>query len=146
MPDADDGSQAASSDIFPDADADVANGDAAGSEGNAMADGRRPGDVIVVVLNHTGQKGIAGAETDKLEAAGYSTLPAANAASSSGSGIYYETGYEVEAETLAKTLGLSTTGLVRPMSDSGAPVASERDVSAANLVVVLGRDGFLPAT
>ncbi len=108
--------------------------------------GRRPAEVTVIVLNHTTRKGIAGAESDKLDDAGYVTLPAANAMTSSGSGIYYAEGYQDEAETMATTLGLTTTGLVRSLSDPTAPtVASDVDLSTANIVVVLGKDGFLPA-
>lgn len=124
--------------------------DTDGSTGgdDAMDDsaGRQPAEVTTIVLNHTTRKGIAGAETDKLDAAGYVTLPAANAATSSGSGVFYAEGYETEAEALATTLGLTTTGLVRPLSDPTAPtVASDVDLSSANIVIVLGKDGFIPA-
>ncbi len=119
-----------------------------GADPDAMNDstGRSPSEVATIVLNHTTRKGIASTETDKLGAAGYVTLPASNAATSSGSGVFYAEGYETEAEALATTLGVTTSGLVRPLSDPTAPtVASDVDLSKANIVVVLGKDGFLPA-
>lgn len=160
MVDEDETAEAESTDIFPDDDADsddtvaddttattVADTDTDTSEPDDDTAGRRPAEITVIVLNHTDRKGIAGAETDKLTDAGYDALPAANAATASGSGIYFNTGYEMEAEVMASTLGLTTAGLVKPMTDSGAPtVASDVDLSSANIIVVLGRDGFLPTS
>jgi len=95
-----------------------------------------PSSVAVLVANGTNVTGLAGSIANQLHAAGWSTLPAANATTTvSASTIYYVSGRQGAAGAIAATLHVAP-GAVVPLT-STVPVAS---VGAAQVVVIAGPD------
>lgn len=89
---------------------------------------RDPSEVTVLVLNGTQRSGIAGALTTRLSDAGYQTLDADNYSDSvSESFVWYEPGFQLEAEELRNLAVPDATTGVYEGPDLGA-----------DIVVVLG--------
>ena len=96
---------------------------------------RAPASVSVVVLNGSGGiKGVASAATDKIKAKGYKTLEAGNAAPVDKTVVYYNEGFQADANAVAGVLGLA------PTSVSAAPANPPAGSTGANVIVVLGKD------
>jgi len=97
-----------------------------------------PGSVIVLVANGTTTKGLAGKLGSKLTASGYDVLSPTNSTSpASASAIYYQTGYQGDAEAIATAAGISSSATQQIGPSSSPPVAS---VGKAVVVVVVGPD------
>lgn len=97
------------------------------------------GEVKVAVANGVGVSGLAGERAQLLSTAGFVTLPVNAAANTELSAVYYETGYDLEAEAVAVELGASGE-VLRPAVDPGSLVADATAVEGFHIYVVLGSD------
>ncbi|HVX23047.1 MAG TPA: LytR C-terminal domain-containing protein [Acidimicrobiales bacterium] len=100
-------------------------------------------DVKVLVANGSPTTGAAGYFTSKVTSAGWGTLPATDASSSSisTSAVYYASGQQAAATAIAALLGLKPSA-VQPLSTS-VPVTG---TTGADVVVVIGSDLSSQAT
>ncbi len=127
-----------STDSMSDSDGETTSDSA---PGDAMATGREPSEVSVLVLNAADQQGIAAQGTEKATNAGYNTMVAKNATDKQGSAIYYIGDFEQEALALADVYGPELQTLVEPLNTDNAPTD---DYTGADVIVVLGTDGLIP--
>lgn len=105
---------------------------------------RPPETVMVLVANGSGVQGAAGTVTDKLLAQNYNALDPANAEPTDTSKIYYRSGYDVDAQEIARIVG-ATPDLVQSMPDPVAvPENAQERVAQANVVVIIGSDNRIP--
>ncbi|HEY7137641.1 MAG TPA: LytR C-terminal domain-containing protein [Acidimicrobiia bacterium] len=93
---------------------------------------RTPAQIVVAVLNGSGQTGVAGTLTTQLKNKGYQTVTAQDTTQRTGSVVYYRSGYSREAAALAAQI--SGNPKLAPMP---SPPPSNADANA-NLVVVIG--------
>jgi hypothetical protein len=93
---------------------------------------RPPSQIVVEVLNGSGQSGVAGALTTQLKAKGYQTVDAKDTTKRTGTVVYYRAGYEREAAALAALLpgGPQLAPMPTPPPQNTAP--------NANIVIVIG--------
>jgi hypothetical protein len=105
-----------------------------------------PATVDVVVLNGTGEPGLAGTRGEALGAVGY-TWTAGNAATTPTevSNVFYAAGFADEAKAVAEALSGGAAVLAEAPADQGALAAAEHAeaTAAADVVVVLGADQAL---
>lgn len=95
-----------------------------------------PSEVSVLVLNGSGQTGVAASTSTTIGEGGYTMLPASNApANIDSTTIYYADGYESDAIAVAQILGKGPDA-VKPLTEASLGGA-EGD---ADVVVVLGAD------
>lgn len=100
---------------------------------------RSPAEVKVLVLNGSGQVGVAAKGTEALKAQSYTTAAPKNTdAGAQASAIYYEPGFVGEAGALANVLGAGLEDLVAPLDATSPPI---EDMQEANVIVVIGDDG-----
>ena len=93
---------------------------------------RPPSQIVVEVLNGSGQSGVAGALTTQLKAKGYQTADAKDTTKRTGTVVYYRAGYEREAAALAALL---------PGGPQLAPMPTpppQNTATNANIVIVIG--------
>ncbi len=108
-----------------------------------------PAEVSVLVANGTGERGVAGAVSDKINARGYISLDAANAAAPTAeSVIFYRQGYSGNAVAIAEIIG-TTPDLVSPEPSDGTIGVAQNAIDdgrlgQANVIVILGSDGRIP--
>ena len=96
----------------------------------------------MVVANATQTNGLAAHYSTVLTAQGWAVQPATDAATTEAtSSVYYATGQQEAAASIATTLGLKPTVVV-PLT-TAVPVPG---VSADDVVVVVGTDLVAPAT
>jgi hypothetical protein len=94
-----------------------------------------PTEVAVLVANGSRVKGAAAGLATKLKAANYLVKPSVNTkATASASVVYYDPGYQADAQTIANTLNPKPA--VQPMPDV-LPVA---DRAGAQILVVIAAD------
>jgi len=93
---------------------------------------RPPAEVKVRVGNGARRPGVAGAGTEKLQTAGYPTLPPKNGPTMDDSVVYYVNGYAAEAAAVAVVLGLEPTKIAPMPADPGIPIDD------ANVIAILG--------
>ena len=98
---------------------------------------RPPAQVRVLVLNGSGQSGVAARGATFFTDAGYATAEPANAARPGASVVYYAEGYRAEAEAIANALEVDPARLLRPLDPDAPPVP---DLDDANVIVVAGND------
>lgn len=91
--------------------------------------------VKVLVANGGAVNGAAGFFTAQLSGDGWGTLTPVNATPVNASGVYYATGQQQSAGTIAGELGLQPTA-VHPLA-TGPPVTGS---TAADVLVVVGPD------
>jgi hypothetical protein len=108
-----------------------------------------PEEVIVLVANGTGGKGVAGAVSDKLKARGY-IANAANAPSTAEAVIYYRAGFDADARLVAELLG-APLDIIKPAPGDGtiaiAPEAvTDGRLVEANIVAIVGADNNIPSS
>jgi hypothetical protein len=128
------------------------DGDTATTQGNdnggddegtttTAAPGPRPAaQVTTWVLNGSGLQGVAGTNTDLLIAAGYATVPAANAAQDVPATIvYYAAGYEADAVAVTQVLGVASTA-AQALPTPAPPAVPNGDIKGATVIIVLGPD------
>jgi hypothetical protein len=99
-----------------------------------------PATVKVLVLNGSGKSGIAKAGADQLKAANYTTLDPANSANGAviaTSVVYFQPGFDADAQQIAAKLGLAPTA-AQPLPTPPPPEVG--DPKDANVVVVIGTD------
>jgi hypothetical protein len=105
-----------------------------------------PSSVSVVILNGTGESGLASERGEALGAVGY-TWTAANAAGVPVdlSKVYYLDGFRDEANAVAEALagGAGLVELAPPDPTTLATESGAEKVAAADVIVVLGADGAL---
>ncbi len=105
-----------------------------------------PSSVSVVILNGTGESGLASERGEALGAVGY-TWTAANAAGVPVdlSKVYYIDGFRDEANAVAEALagGAGLVELAPPDPTTLATESGAEEVAAADVIVVLGADGAL---
>jgi hypothetical protein len=102
----------------------------------APASDHSPSEVSVVVLNGSGQTGVAASTSATIGEAGYNMLTPGNApALVDTTAIYYAEGYEADAIAVANVLGKGTDA-VKPVTEASLGGA-EGD---ADVAVVLGKD------
>jgi hypothetical protein len=95
-----------------------------------------PSSVKVLVANGTGTAGVAGKLKTKLAAGGYDLLAPTNTTSPArASAVYYQTGYQGDAQAVAAAAGLGV-GTLQAMT-AQLPVANS---SGAQVIVVIGPD------
>ena len=94
---------------------------------------RPPGEVKVLSANATRTEGAAGRITERLRLAGYNVVPPTDAPREDATEIFFTTGYEVEAQVIAETLGVPPTS-VKPLP-TPAPISDLRD---AHVLVLVG--------
>jgi len=101
---------------------------------------RDPSQVRVQVANAANIAGIAGNFTARLNAQGYTTGQAPNAADSAVSFIYYAPGYEADARQILTIFG-SPSVEVLPLP-SPAPAVDDLDTvnGGSNVLIVIGTD------
>lgn len=96
---------------------------------------RPPAEVGVLVANASGVQGAGGRRTEELAAAGYRTLEATTAlARSDTSMVFYQEGFEAEAQAVANLL--SPPPSIAPMP----PEPPVSDLGDANVLVVISTD------
>ncbi|MEQ8719484.1 MAG: LytR C-terminal domain-containing protein [Acidimicrobiales bacterium] len=96
-----------------------------------------PNEVAVLVLNAgSGVNGAAGTLTTNLAALGYATLPAANGPEQTRSFVYYEPGFQADAEAIAAALG-APEGSVAPM-----PSPAPAELQGADILILIGPDSL----
>lgn len=93
---------------------------------------RAPGQIVVGVLNGSGQTGVAGTLTTQLKNKGYQTVAATDTTHRTGSVVYFRPGYSREASALAAQI----TGNPKVQAMPSPPPSNAS--SSANLVVVIG--------
>jgi LytR cell envelope-related transcriptional attenuator len=97
--------------------------------------GRAPSEVVVLVANGTGVRGLGTQNADVLKAAGYNTLTAVDATKAlDATQVQFAEGYEPDARAIALTLGLQPTAVVA-LNSPAVP-----DPQGANVFVLLGAD------
>jgi hypothetical protein len=94
-----------------------------------------PGEVSVIVLNGSGQSGVATSNANAVAAAGFSSLEAKNALPTDTTTVYYAPGFEADAAAVKLVLRLATAPVQPAPAEPIVPEAAEADV-----VVVLGTD------
>lgn len=97
---------------------------------------RPPSEVKVLVANGAGIQGAAGAATNTLLGSGYNALSPVNGESQSETRIYYEVGFDADAQAVAQLLSAGPDRLA-PMID---PPPGGVDLRGANILVLLGPD------
>jgi hypothetical protein len=101
----------------------------------AGAKAHNPTEVAVLVANGSRVKGAAAGLATKLKAANYLVKPSVNTkAAASASVVYYDPGYQADAQAIANTLNPKPA--VQPMPDV-LPVA---DRAGAQILVVIAAD------
>lgn len=108
-----------------------------------LPEARDPAAVTVVVLNANGGKGVAGAATQKLDARNYVTATPKDANSTGNSVIFFEEGFQADANAVATALGATDLSIVQPLDPSSAAATSEKR-QGANVMVFVGNDGLIP--
>jgi hypothetical protein len=96
------------------------------------ASGRPPDQVRVLVLNGSGLANAAGTKANELRGNGYAIAGTGNAPPQTGSTVSCVSGFEKEAEALAKTAGTGFTVAAYP---DPPPTGAE----SADCIVVLGK-------
>lgn len=110
--------------------------DAGTTSTTAATSGKSPSEVSVIVLNGSGQTGVAASTSSTIGESGYVMLTPANApANVETTTVYYADGFEAEAIAVAQVLGKGTDA-VKPVTEASLGGA-EGD---ADVVVVLGAD------
>ncbi len=108
-----------------------------------------PAEVSVLVANGTGEKGVAGAVSNKVNARGYIALDAANAAAPTAeSVIFYRDGYDGNAVDIAGIVG-TTPDLIQPAPTDGTIGVAQNAIDdgrldSANVIIILGSDERIP--
>ncbi len=97
---------------------------------------RPPSEVKVLVANGSGVQGAAGAATATLLGTGYNALSPVNAESQSETRIYFEVGFDADAQAVAQLLSAGPDRLA-PMID---PPPGGVDLRGANILILLGPD------
>jgi len=98
---------------------------------------RTKAEVIVVVANGAGVRGLGAATTNALKNVGYTTLTPTDASGVvDKTSIQFVEGYEAEARELAGVIGQPATAVTRL---ANPPVAAS-EIADAKVVVVLGVD------
>ncbi|MBI2708956.1 MAG: LytR C-terminal domain-containing protein [Actinobacteria bacterium] len=105
------------------------------SGGTGTQTTRPAGQVKVIVVNASGQSGVAGTNTQKASSAGFGTLPATNAPAAAKTTVYFASGYAGDAAAVAKALGLTSAPTAAAPAQPIVPQAAQ-----ANVIVVLGAD------
>lgn len=100
---------------------------------------RAASEVRVQVANAARIDGKAGDMTARLSAQGYRTSPATNAEESSVSTVYFELGYQADAEAILAIFGSPDT-LVVPMTDPRPTVAGPDTTDPPNIIMIVGSD------
>ena len=119
---------------------DASTDDTTTTDGTLPPAGRSPAETKVIVANGSGIDGAAGQETNVLVAAGYVTLdPTNNDTPADTTIVYYTDGWDLEATTLALTLGLDPALSVQPLAETLG-----FDPLDANIAVLLGADLAVP--
>ena len=107
-----------------------------------------PAEVTVLVANGTGERGVAGAVSDKIAARGFVTLEPANAPSTELSVIYYRETYDGDAREIATIIGAPADVITNWPAEGTIGVASnaieDGRLDSANVVVIIGADGRIP--
>ena len=97
--------------------------------------GRAASEVIVLVSNGTGIKGLGSQTADALRVVGYNTLTAVDATKTLGtSTVQYAEGYEAEGRAIGLVLGLPPAAVLALNSPSVS------DTQGAHVIVLLGAD------
>jgi LytR cell envelope-related transcriptional attenuator len=105
-----------------------------------------PADVTVVVLNGTGEPGLAGSRGEALGAVGYTWTPGnASGVPVAESKVYFAPGFADEAKAVAEALSGDVGVLEKAPADIGALAADNNAEAAvaADVVVILGADEAL---
>jgi hypothetical protein len=108
-----------------------------------------PAEVIVLIANGTGEKGVAGAVSDKLKARGY-IANASNAPSTAEAVIYYRIGYDADARLVAEHLG-APPDIIKPAPGDGTIAVAPEAVTdgrlvEANIIAIVGADNNIPSS
>lgn len=96
---------------------------------------RPPAEVNVIVLNGSGQTGVATSNANAAASAGFTSLEAQNALPSETTTVYYAPGFEADAAAVKLALRLSEAPVQPAPAEPIVPEAAEADV-----VVLLGTD------
>lgn len=97
---------------------------------------RQPAEIKVLVANGTNVDGAAGAQTDALEALGYVTAdPTTTPDKVTATVVYFQNGYQAEAEQLAEQLGLEASSVQTLPTPAPVP-----DLQLSQILVVVGPD------
>lgn len=119
-----------------------------GSAGEVLVD--PPSEVNVVVLNGSGEGGLAGERASVLGAVGYVVVPGNAASWGTGenteeSKVYFTLEFADEAKEVAEALSGTAAVLEQAPADPGtlAHPDNEADAAAADVIVVIGTDGQL---
>lgn len=138
---------AAGEDPDPTATTDTTDPDAATTTTAGGGEVTAPAEISVVVLNGTGEGGLATARGEALGALGY-TWVAGNSATVpvTESKVYYAPGFEDEAKLVAEALS-GTVGVLAPAPADPGTLGEAGDSATAaaesDIIVVLGTDGVL---
>ncbi len=96
---------------------------------------RPPGEVSVIVLNGSGQTGVATSNANAVASAGFNSLEAQNALPTETTTVYYAPGFEGDAAAVKLALRLADAPVQPVPAEPVVPEAAEADV-----VVLLGTD------
>lgn len=92
-----------------------------------------PAEVSVIVLNGSGQSGVATSNANAAAAAGFTSLEAQNALPAEATTVYYAPGFEPDAAAVKLALRLTDAPVQPAPAEPVVPEAAEADV-----VVLLG--------
>lgn len=99
-----------------------------------------PAEVVTLVLNGAGTKGIAGRGTEILANAGYEVLAPKNATDNGPTAVFYTASFEAEAVAVAELFELDPVLVVKSLDPAAPPFD---DLRNAMVVVVIGEDGLI---
>jgi hypothetical protein len=100
----------------------------------AAAKAHKPGEVQVLVVNGSGVNGAAGRVATTLSSEGYTLKPSGNVKTAAASNVYFQPGYQADAQAIAAKLTPAPGVLPMP---TPAPV---KDLAGAHVLVVVAAD------
>lgn len=101
---------------------------------------RNPSEVRVQVANAAQIQGVASDFTARLNAQGYTTGQATNAPASPVSTVYYQPGFELEAQAIVSFFGATSTQ-IQPLPNPPPVVDSPDTINGGpNVLIIVGAD------
>jgi len=105
----------------------------------ALSVPHNPSEVSVQVANAAGIDGLAGRFSDKLQARNFVTRTAANADTTAESVIYYEPGYDGDADLILREV-FNAPNVRSELMPVPRPPVNPADANGSNILIIVGTD------